>query len=111
MKKSELEFVLNQNNYLKGGTKKSCILVRDFLKNATISRGEISSISAVTAEEFVKAVKILLAAASQNNDVVPDTWHCDSDCKLFSFLPCPGEYASDKNAKNLCPYFTDEGSV
>lgn len=35
MKQEELDFVLNQNQYLKGGTKEACVNVRDFLQHAT----------------------------------------------------------------------------
>ena len=37
MKRKELDFVLQQNHYLEGGTKEACVKVRDFLSHATAS--------------------------------------------------------------------------
>lgn len=111
MKKDELDLLLEQNNYLKGGTKKACVLVRDFLLHSSISNGTISSTTEIPTEKFVSAVKTLMAAGSQFDDIVPKTWHCDSNCKLCTALSCPGEYAIDKNSKNLCPYFMDDSLI
>lgn len=52
-----------------------------------------------------------MAAVSQFDDIVPKTWHCDSDCKHCTALSCPGEYGIDKNSKNLCPYFMDDSLI
>jgi hypothetical protein len=43
----------------------ACLIVREYLQNSKISKSDVQSISspnsAVTAEEFIQAVKILMA--------------------------------------------------
>lgn len=39
MKRTVLDFVLKQNQYLEGGTKEACIKARNFLQYATITPG------------------------------------------------------------------------
>ena len=56
MKRKELDFVLQQNRYLEGGTKEACVKVREFLSHATNPGNQIhSSLSCVTADEFMDA--------------------------------------------------------
>lgn len=113
MKRNMLEFVLDSNSYVKGGTKEACVKIREFLKNASTDEDEfvITHHSCVTSEEFVSAVKTLMAYAFQKEDEIPKMWHCDNDCCKVSNILCPGECNIDKDAKELCPYFIDEGFI
>lgn len=112
MKKTELDFVIQQNHYLKDGTKEACVKARDFLKHATNSENQIqSTLTCVSSDEFVKAVKTLMAFAFQQEDTVPKTWHCDNDCHRTSNLLCPGECNIDQKNGTLCPYFMDESYI
>lgn len=110
MNREMLDYVIKQNNYLEGGTKEACIKVREFILHSQTAGSEVSaSHSCVTAEEFVASVKILLAAAFSNDDEIPETWHCDSDCKFISAPFCKGEFNAKQCSTALCPYFMDEG--
>ena len=112
MERKELDFVLAYNHYIKGGTKEACIKVREFLRCVTNPENQISSESdCVTAEEFVESVKTLLAFSFQQEDQIPEKWHCEYDCRKVSVFLCPGECAIDDSAKKLCPFFMDEGLI
>ena len=113
MERKELEFVLRHNAYLHGGTKEACVKVRDYLAKAKVSQNEIEPrFTDVTAEEFVEAVKTLMAFAFKEEDTIPERWQCDNDCHRVSYLLCPGEclITTDSDA-SLCPYFMDEGFI
>lgn len=112
MERKELDFVLAYNHYIKGGTKEACIKVREFLRCVTNPENQISSESdCVTAEEFVESVKTLLVFSFQQEDQIPEKWHCEYDCRKVSDFLCPGECAIDDSAKKLCPFFMDEGLI
>ncbi len=112
MKQKELEFILERNEYLKGGTKEACVKVRDFLFNAKNPGNQLQSpLSCVNVNEFVKAVEVLMAFAFQQEDQIPETWHCNNDCHRCNELLCPGECNISEEAEKLCPYFMDEGLI
>lgn len=112
MDRRELDFVLKQNQYLKGGTKEACVKVRDFLQHATDPGNQIcSSLSCVTDDEFVESVETLMAFAFQQEDAIPEKYKCDSDCHMASDLLCPGECNISKTADKVCPFFMDESLI
>ncbi len=108
MKREELAFILKQNKYLEGGTKGACVIVRDFLRHEANPGNQISCI---TANEFMEAVKILMAFAFRQEDTVPERWKCDNDCSRISNTLCPGECNISEFSNKMCPFFTDEGLI
>ena len=109
MERKELDSILAHNHYLKGGTKEACVKVRNFLNYATNPGNQIhSALSCVTADEFMEAVKTLMAFAYRQEDSVPERWKCDSDCRKTSSLLCPGECNISKTADKMCPFYLDE---
>lgn len=112
MNREELAFVLKQNHYLEGGTKEACVKVREFLHYATNLGDQIhSALSCVTADEFMEAVKILMAFSFNQEDTIPERWQCDEDCCKTSHILCPGECSIDKTSDRKCPFFMDEGFI
>ncbi len=112
MERKELELVLKQNGYLEGGTKEACIKARVYLQSVINPGNQIHSPACpVTADEFMAAVRVLMAAAASEQDRVPETWYCDNDCARTSKLLCPGELCINKESKKCCPFFIDEGDV
>jgi len=112
MKRKELDFVLAHNHYLKGGTKEACVKVREFLSHAKNPGNQIHSpLSCVKADEFMEAVKTLMAFAFRQEDSIPETWKCDEDCERISYLLCPGECNISETADNRCPFFMNEGLI
>lgn len=112
MERNKLDFLLKKNNFLEGGTKEACIKARDFIRYSSISEDGISSkLSCISDEEFIRAVKVLIAYSFSQDDIIPETWLCDSDCKRINETLCPGECNLNKDSSKLCPYFIDEGLV
>ena len=113
MKRTALDFVLKQNQYLECGTKEACIKVRNFLQYATITPGNQihSELSCVTNEEFIEAVNTIMAFTFQQKDTIPERWKCDNDCRMVSYPLCPGECNISKTANQTCPFFTDESLI
>lgn len=112
MKLDELKFVLKENAYLKGGIKEACIKARDFLRHATAHENQVQSEdSCVSSDEFVEAVKTLIAFTFEHEDEVPETWYCDSDCKHVADLLCPGECNICEGSERRCPYFMDSSYI
>ena len=111
MKRKELNFVLDSNGYIPGGTKESCVKIKEFLRNSTHFNAYTISSSCVSIQEFLESVQVLLAFAFQQEDTIPKTWHCDSDCHRAMDLLCPGECCLDKDSESLCPYFQDESLI
>ena len=112
MKREELEYVLEHNNYLKGGTKEACVKAREFIKNSMNPGNQLHApLSCVKADEFVEAVKTLMAFAFRQEDTIPETWKCDNDCHRSSYFLCPGECNINKNSDKMCPFFMDEGLI
>jgi hypothetical protein len=110
--RKELEFVIENNKYLKGGTKEACVKVRQVLKNSQNVGSQFqATCETVSSEEFMEAIQIIMAATFQKPDEVPDMWRCDSDCKMTSYLLCPGECNLNGNASKMCPHFMDEQYV
>lgn len=112
MTREELNFVLKQNACLEDGTKQACIKIKKFIQDAHCTDTQINSLqSCVTIDEFMEAVKILVAFTFQQEDQVVRTWYCDNGCRRISNLLCPGECNVDKNSKTICPFFIDEGLI
>lgn len=112
MKREELDFVISHNNYLKGGTKEACVKIREVLSNKKNPGNQLHApCSCVNIEEFVEAVKVLLASSFTKEDEIPTTWYCDNDCSKVGNLLCPGECNISKDANILCPYFSDSVNI
>ena len=112
MNRKKLKSLIEEKSYLKGGTKEACLKAKEFLRGAICEENTIQSTQmAVNADEFREAVKLLVAFASKHADEVPKRWTCDEDCKRIFEDICPGEFGIDKNSKNKCPFFIDDGMV
>lgn len=112
MTREELTSVLKQNDYFEGGTKEACIKAREFLRVAINLENQISlptTLSCVTVDEFMNAVKTLIAFSYCQEDSVPEKWQCDSNCHRNLNIPCPGEFNIDKSAKKMCPFYIEDG--
>jgi len=102
----------NQDNYVK----KTCFIVREYLRNCEFGcEGHnifpFDDDCAITAKEFLKATKMLLATTWHDIDNItpPETWYCENDCDRNNGLDgfCQGEFQSDAESKQLCKYYLD----
>ena len=112
MTRKSLKSLIEEKSYLKGGTKEACVKAKEFLRAAICEGNTVQARQfGVNSKEFCEAVKVLIAFAYEHADEVPRRWICDEDCKRISEDFCPGEFGIDKNSKNLCPFFIDDGMV
>lgn len=112
MERENLEFILEKKHYLKGGTKEACIKAREFINHSINPGNQLHSpLSCVKADEFLKAVNILIAFAFSQDDTIPETWKCDNDCLKTSYFLCPGEFGIEKDSEKRCPFFVDESLI
>ena len=108
----ELQYVLRNGQFKKGGTKEACVKAREFIKNSMNPGNQLHApLSCVNANEFVDAVKTLIAFAYRQEDTIPETWKCDNDCRRSSSFLCPGECNIRNDSNKMCPYFIDEGFI
>ena len=109
--REELDFVLEWNHYLKGGTKEACVKVRQYLSYVINPGNQIHApLSCITADEFIEAVKTLMAFSFRQEDTIPERWNCDNDCCRVGDFLCQGECNIDPKSKNRCPFFADESN-
>ncbi len=81
----------------KNSTKQAAVTANIFLKK---NRHLMS-------DEEAHALRILIAAASQDPDQQPQLWHCDTYCRNVRHVSCDGEFGVDSDAQDVCP-FLDE---
>ena len=109
MTRDELQFLLDKNHYLPGGTQEACVKILDFLKHQTDSKTQTpTSYSSVNIDEFLDSVRLLTAFASQQPDCIPKRWHCDRNCLMVTAILCSGEYGISPSSNERCPFFVDD---
>ena len=112
MERKELDSIIKDFNFQKGGTKEACLKAREYLLHMINPGNQLHSpLSCVKADEFVEAVKVLMAFAFRQEDTIPETWKCDNDCHRTSYFVCPGECNINNNSDKMCPFFMDEGLI
>ncbi len=84
-------------NYLENGTKQAAIIANQFLKKN----------QHLMSETEAHALRLLIAAADQNPDQQPETWHCDTYCRKVRHAVCEGELSVDSKAEKSCPYLDE----
>ena len=112
MERKDQEYVLKNGHFQKGGTKEACVKAREFIRNSMNPGNQLHApLSCVNVDEFVEAVKTLIAFAYRQEDTIPETWTCDNDCRRSSSFLCPGECNIKNDSEKMCPYFMDEGFI
>ena len=118
MKPEELEKMLLEKSYLRGGTIEACVIIRMFLSHVHSEDWKNSEKIAtyahagVSGQEFIKAVRTLMAFAIEQDDTLPRRWRSecrssflDIECKKHRNSLCVGEFNLADNSKEVCPYF------
>lgn len=107
MDKQQLANTIKSSASWINGTKASCIKIRDFIENAQITEKGIQTTDAtcVTTEEFVEALKILMAYSYLRYDEIPIRWHCKHNCKKKSDGICKGIFNVKDGYAIECPFY------
>lgn len=119
MKKENFE--INKSGFLKGGTREACVIVREALTNSDVHIGSMASdsltlgsTSAVSIDEFLEAVRVLMAFSYSQEDTIPERYECvDADCaNNYHATFCHGEFSLDNRELTLkrkpCPYYREQ---
>lgn len=113
------DFERNKKGYLKGGTKEACVTIREALISIRTHKGSIApdsfsfgENSTVSMEDFLEAVKTLMAFSYSQEDTIPERFQCvDADCKYnYHTTFCPGEFRLGNEAtleRKKCPYYRE----
>ena len=104
MTRDEIEFILENNGYLKNGTKEACIKIKAYLKQIK----SIESKSSIEINEFIECINTLLAFCFQVKDTIPERWYCENDCRYNGCMICAGEFNTDDKSEKICPYYVPE---
>ena len=108
--RSVFDYVVTNNNCLEGGTQEACIKVIEVLQNAINPGNKLHAPgSCVKIDEFIEAVKVLAAFAFRKDDEIPETWHCNINCKRGDDILCLGKCNVKMDSQRQCPYFMYEG--
>lgn len=82
---------------INNSTKKASVIANSFLQRHQNS---------MNAEE-AHALRVLIAAADQNPDRQPETWHCDTYCRKVRHVSCEGRLSAEDCSPNQCPYLDE----
>ena len=100
MNREDFEFTKKILEFREKGVKEACLIVKEYLSNL-----EDPTKSAVTKEECIEAIKILVnySFSTSNKNTMVEEFYCKEDCRYkncFGF--CPGEFTLDEESKVLC---------
>ena len=104
MTKEEINFILEYNNYIKGGTKEASLKVKDYVKKIQY----VESNSSIEFKEFLECIGTLLAFTFSSKDTIPERWYCENDCRYNGCMICAGEFNTDNKSEKICPYYVPE---
>ncbi|MCD8023806.1 MAG: hypothetical protein LUF30_12835 [Lachnospiraceae bacterium] len=76
-------------------------------KAAEAAYAFLSKNQAIMTAEERHALSVLIAAADQQPDWSPKTWHCDTYCRKIRHVSCEGMLSSEGAAKEACPYLDE----
>lgn len=111
MDRQQLGYAIEKYAQWVGGTRESCIKIKDFIENAQITENGIQKTDAtcVTTEEFLEALRILMAYSYLKYDEIPTRWHCKTDCKEKSRDICLGTFNVKDGYAIECPFYKKMG--
>ena len=110
LKREQFDSMLEQEHCLKGGLKEACIKASHFIRYAAPIGSDIipTPECCVRNDEFLEAVRLILAVAGEHEDVVPELWDCDSDCIYSAKSACPGLFGCKYGSSKMCPHYVTE---
>ena len=109
MKARNIDKFIEDSKCIQGGTKEACLKTREILSKGVVRKDNFyASHSEVSMEEFLQAVKVLVAFASNLPDEKVELYYCQGDCARYYDKHCVGELTLSSCATKLCPHYTQE---
>ena len=108
MNKENFELVKQIRELRQGGVQEACLIVKEYLLNL-----DNPDNAAVTREEFIDAVHILMNYSYENSDknTMIDECYCEYDCRMNTeFNVCKGTFSVSGKGKKLCKYYQGPNS-
>lgn len=109
MKIRDIDRFIEDSKCIQGGTKEACLKVREILSKGVVRRDSFyASHSEVSVDEFIQAVRVLVAFASNLPDEKVEVYYCQGDCARYYDKHCVGELALSSCATKRCPQYIQE---
>ena len=109
MERGYLDYITKDMS--KTNVRRACYIVREYLKYSNDNKDKC----AVSSQEYLEAVNILLAYSYENSDSMTEVelFVCESDCSHNNGFGgfCNGEFSLSKNSNDktlkLCKHYSD----
>ena len=108
MNKENFELVKQIRELRQGGVQEACLKVKEYLLNL-----DNPDNAAVTREEFIDSVNILMnySYENSNKDTIVEECYCEYDCRMNTeFNVCKGTFSVSGKGKKLCKYYQGPSS-
>ena len=102
--------LIKASNCIEGGSKEAAIKVRTVMKNISTANENILLLgrSGVNAEDFLQAIRKLVAYAESHADTKVELWYCETDCVRSQNPNCPYRQFMVSNGDKICPHYIEE---
>ncbi len=102
--------LIKENGCIHGGSKEAAIKVRAVLKNISRANENVLLLgrSGVDAEEFLEAVRKLIAYAEIGTDTKVELWYCETDCVRAPNPNCLYRQHTFSTGTKICPHYIEE---
>lgn len=100
-----IKHVIEAKHFLVGGSKEAGLRVHQKIRQILLNPLAPVALNNID----IQALEILVAAASDMPDIIPQQWQCEGiDCYASPWLICHGEMNVNKTSNNLCPFYSVE---
>lgn len=105
MERNNISDIIESGQYIECGTYEAYAKAKEIILNCYDGGYKLISLSNnVTISEFLEAVKILMAFASNHPDEHIELYRCSTNCKYFKIKQCPGECLLSVKSTKRCPF-------
>lgn len=116
MERDFLDYIIKDMS--KNNVKRACYIVREYLRYSEVGTNNTLTCKegcAVSLQEYLEAVKVLLSYSYENSDKTTEVelFCCESDCSRNNGCGgfCNGEFSLSKSSNEkqlkLCKYYSD----
>lgn len=100
--------LIKASNCIDGGSKEAAIKVRAVLKKIIMQNDSVLLLDQNNAEDFLQAVRKLVAFAERRPDTYVPLFYCEEDCAILSCHKCLIKPNLFKEGTEICPLYIVE---